>query len=103
MKQKILICIIAAFLLAAPCQAQDEPSTGAKVVDVALVRPLSAAGSVVSTAVYVVLSPIFFVCGVGEPVARVMVEAPWRFTSSRHLGEYNHYVDEKPITVVHHP
>jgi hypothetical protein len=44
--------------------------------------------------------PLAFVCGVGEHSARILVVAPWRFTAARKFGEFNRYVDGKPITVV---
>ncbi|OPY77228.1 MAG: hypothetical protein A4E65_02826 [Syntrophorhabdus sp. PtaU1.Bin153] len=83
-----------------PKASQEGPSIGAKVADVALVRPLCLVGSTISTAVYLVISPFAYAMGVGEPAARAMVEAPWRFTAFRHIGEFDHYTDEKPITGV---
>lgn len=80
-----------------PESIQEGPSAGLKIIDVLLVRPLCVIGSTVSTAVYVAISPLVFVMGVAEPAARVMVEAPWRFTAFRYIGEFNHYTDEQPI------
>lgn len=77
---------------------KEGPSVGAQIADVALVRPVCLVGSTISTAAYLVISPITFLMGLGEPTARVMVEAPWRFTASRKVGEFNHYKDDKPIT-----
>jgi hypothetical protein len=79
---------------------QGGPSVGAKIADVALVRPVCMVGSTISTAVYLVISPFAYVMGLGEPAARTMVEGPWRFTGSRYIGEFNHYKDERPITGV---
>lgn len=79
---------------------QNGPSVGAKIADVALVRPVCMVGSTISTAAYLVISPFAYVMGLGEPAARVMVEGPWRFTSSRYIGEFNHYKDERPVTGV---
>lgn len=78
-------------------EAQGPPSTGLKMVDILLVRPLCLIGSTASTAVYIALSPLVYLMGIGEETARVMVEAPWRFTSCRYIGEFNHYKDEEPI------
>jgi hypothetical protein len=79
---------------------QQGPSTGAKIADVALVRPVCVVGSTISTAAYLVISPLAYIMGLGEPAARAMVEAPWRFTASRYVGEFDHYRDERPITGV---
>jgi hypothetical protein len=38
--------------------------------------------------------------GVPEASARVLVEAPWRFTGARPLGDFNNYKDGGPITTV---
>jgi hypothetical protein len=81
----------------APAAGQGDPSVGIKILDVAVVRPLCLAGSIVSTAAFLVISPFALVIGVVEPAARAMVEAPWRFTSFRYVGQFDHYTDEKPI------
>ena len=81
----------------APGTRQTETPVGLKILDVALIRPVCLAGSIVSTAAFLAISPIAFVIGVGEPAARVMFEAPWRFTSFRYIGQFDHYIDERPI------
>jgi len=80
-----------------PATDQKGPSVGMQILDVALVRPLCVVGSTVSTATYIAISPLVFVMGLGEPAARVMVEAPWRFTAFRYVGDFSHYRDEQPI------
>jgi len=80
-----------------PATAKEGPSAGMQILDVAIVRPLCVIGSTASTAVYIAISPLVFVMGLGEPAARVMVEAPWRFTAFRYVGEFSHYRDELPI------
>jgi len=80
---------------------QEGPSVVLKVVDLILVRPFSAGVATVSTAFFIATSPLTFVIGVGEPAARVLVEAPWRFTGMRYLGDFENYKDRQPITVVH--
>lgn len=77
-----------------------EPTTGMKVLDLLLVRPLSIVGSAISTAFYVVTVPITFPSGVSEPAARIFVEAPWRYTGMRYLGDFKHYKDGNPITII---
>ncbi|MDX9816211.1 MAG: hypothetical protein RBT06_04660 [Smithellaceae bacterium] len=80
-----------------PTEASTEPSVGIKVVDILLVRPPCAVGSIISTAVYLAICIPAFIIGVDEPAAQYLVEAPWRFTSYRYIGEFNHYKDEQPI------
>ena len=107
MKKFAIVLILCIVLASSMAFAQDpvfpstEPTTEAKVADCVIVRPLCAAGSIVSTAVYIALSPVLYICGIGEPAARVMVEAPWRYTSMRPLGDFSgRYKDGKPITII---
>jgi hypothetical protein len=83
-----------------PEARQEGPSVGLKILDALLVRPAGLVGSTISTAAYLAISPFVFVLGLGEPTARAMVEAPWRFTSFRYVGQFNHYKDERPINGV---
>ncbi len=78
-------------------EAWEEPSLGIKIVDILLVRPLCVVGSTISTVTFIAISPLASIIGVGEEAARYMVEAPWRFTSFRYVGQFNHYKDEQPI------
>lgn len=78
-----------------------EPSVAIKILDLSIVRPISMVVSIVSTAFCVGTLPLTFPVGVSEPAARIFVEAPWRFTNARYLGEFNHYKDEKPVTIVY--
>jgi len=80
-----------------PTVTYQQPSVGEKVVDALLVRPPCAIGAFLSTGVYLVIALPVHIIGVSDIVARAMVEAPWRFTHYRYLGEYDHYIDEKPI------
>ncbi len=79
---------------------ESDPSLGLKVVDLVVIRPVSAGVATISTAFFIATSPLTFIFGVSEPAARVLVEAPWRFTGVRYLGDFEHYKDGKPITVV---
>ncbi len=79
---------------------REQPTTGMKVLDLLLVRPLSIIGSSISTAFFLATVPITFPSGVSEPAARILVEAPWRYTGMRYLGDFHHYKDGNPITVV---
>lgn len=71
--------------------AQEGPSIGMKILDVFLVRPFCMIGSTISTVVYVAVSPLAFVMGLGESGFETMVQTPWEFTSCRYVGEFNHY------------
>ncbi len=79
---------------------REQPTTGKKVLDLLVVRPLSIVGSTLSTAFYLVTVPITVPSGVSEPAARILVEAPWRYTGMRYLGDFNHYRDGNPITII---
>ncbi len=79
---------------------REQPTVGMKVLDLLLVRPLSIVGSALSTAFYLVTVPITFPSGVSEPAARIFVEAPWRYTGMRYLGDFKHYKDGNPITII---
>jgi hypothetical protein len=97
----ILTITLALTLLHSFALAEEPgPSVGLKVVDLVVIRPISAGVATVSTAFFIATSPLTFIFGVSEPAARVLVEAPWRFTGARYLGEFEHYKDGKPITVV---
>ncbi len=79
---------------------REQPTTGMKVLDLLVVRPLSIVGSTITTAFYLVTAPITFPSGVSEPAARILVEAPWRYTGMRYLGDFHHYKDGNPITII---
>lgn len=70
------------------------------ILDLLIVRPISASVAIASTGFCVGTMPLAFVSGVGEQSSRVLVEAPWRFTAMRPLGDFGHYKDTKPITVI---
>ncbi len=79
---------------------REEPTAGMKALDLFLVRPLSIVGSTLSTAFFLATVPITFPSGVSEPAARILVEAPWRYTGMRYLGDFHHYKDGNPITTI---
>ena len=78
----------------------EQPTAGMKVLDLLAVRPLSIVVSTASTAFYIVTVPFTFPSGVSEPAARILVEAPWRYTGMRYLGDFKHYKDGNPITII---
>ena len=105
MKGKILIICLSLTILFSSAAFGDnlereQPTTGMKVLDLLLVRPLCIIGSSISTAFFLATAPITFPSGVSEPAARILVDAPWRYTGMRYLGDFHHYKDGHPITVV---
>lgn len=81
-------------------EPEKKPSVGKKIFDLLIVRPISVGAATVSTGVFIVTLPFTFPTGVSETSSRILVEAPWRYASGRYLGEWDHYRDEKPITVI---
>ena len=107
MNSKRLVSILAVLailtLFSSPVLAQEvreNPPVGIKILDIIIVRPLSASVACASTAFCVGTMPLAFITGVGEQSARILIEAPWRFTTGRYLGDFSHYKDGKPITIV---
>ena len=94
----ILLTLFSSSVLAQ--EPRENPSAGLKVIDIIIVRPLSACVACASTAFCVGTMPLAYITGIGEPSARILIEAPWRFTAGRYLGDFSHYKDGKPITVV---
>ena len=65
-----------------------QPSAGLKVADALCVRIPMVPLSIASTAVFTVISPFVYMMGIGSPMFKAMVEAPWRFTADRPLGDF---------------
>jgi amino acid transporter len=76
---------------------REEPSTAVKLADLILIRPIGVVVSAVSTGFCVVTMPLAFIVGIGEESSRVLVETPWKFTSSRPLGNFKYYKDGKQV------
>jgi len=98
----IILCVSIPFSSSAFADdmEREQPTTGMKVLDLLVVRPLSIVVSTASTAFYFVTVPITFPSGLSEPAARILVEAPWRYTGMRYLGDFKHYKDGNPITII---
>lgn len=98
---RILICAVLtmAMLLAAPA-AMAEPAdapVGMKILDFVLVRPTSFVISIVSTAVFIGTVPLTYPIGVSYDLGTYMVTVPWRYTSSRHYGNFSEYRDSRTV------
>ena len=88
-------------LFSAPVLAEElltAPSPFMKIFDLVIIRPISIGVAAASTGLYLGTAPLTFPAGVSENAARVLVEAPWRFTNARCLGDFSRYRDGKPIT-----
>ena len=81
-------------------ELREKPPVGIKILDLIVVRPISDSVACVSTTFCVGTMPLAYAIGVGEQSASVLIEAPWRFTGGRYLGDFYHYKDNKPITVI---
>ncbi len=81
-------------------EPRENPPVGLKILDIIVIRPVSTFVACATTVFCVGTMPLAFVTGIGEPSARILIEAPWRFTAGRYLGDFSHYKDGKPITVV---
>jgi hypothetical protein len=111
------ICTVltAVTLLAAPAamaERDDGPQPGSlapgwlMAIDFVFVRPPSFVLSIASTAAYIAFLPITYPIGAAtgpRGLTPVLVNAPWRFTTSRYYGDFANYRDHRTITgrVIH--
>jgi hypothetical protein len=68
----------------------DEADSGGMLADLFLVRPLSLAGTVLGTAVFLVALPFTLPSGSVEKTADAFVAHPFEYTFNRPLGDFNH-------------
>jgi hypothetical protein len=81
----------------APPEVQrPNANAGMVILDAFVVRPLTAVGSVLTTALCVATLPFTVPTGLSEPAARVLIEAPWKFTADRYVGYFNWYKHGPP-------
>jgi len=98
MNKRLCIMLTVVFIFTFTCSAMaEEPSVGSKVVDLFLVRPISLVGATISTGAYLVMSVPLAIMGGAESASTIMVDAPWRFTNQRYLGDFSHYKDNGSI------
>lgn len=102
MKRLSVVLALSAAILSTPSLATaseaSEPAFGTKLADVALVRPITMVGSLVSTVVAVGISPLTWMTGMGGESVDYMIAAPWRFTAGRYPGEFSDYKDGRSLT-----
>ena len=100
-RSSVALAVVVLLLLAAPVSAQASEASEApfaqKLLDVALVRPITMVGAFASTALCVGLSPLTYFTGVGVASVDYLVVAPWRFTAARYPGEFDGYVDGRDV------
>ncbi len=87
MKKVILIGMIVSIFIAVPAFAESADDYG-MMVDVLAVRPVSLAATVFGTAVFIVALPFAIISGSVESVGRTLVEAPFRYTFTRPIGDF---------------
>lgn len=109
---RIFICTVltAVTLLAAPAamaERDDGPVPGSlapgwlMAIDFVLVRPPSIVLSIASTAIFVASLPITYPIGAANgprSLQTYIVDAPWRFATSRYYGDFARYRDHRTIT-----
>ena len=66
----------------------DEVEGEAMIYDLVIVRPISAAATVVSTAAYILSLPFSALGGNVDEAAEKLVKEPFEWTFQRPLGEY---------------
>ena len=95
----IAFVLAAALMVVMPTSAMaitpERPhrSMGLKLLDVLLVRPICVPISIASTVVGSVLTLFTWPMGVADEVVSYTIVAPWRFTSSRYIGDFRYYED----------
>ena len=98
MNKRLCVILAVVFIFTFTCSVMaEEPSVGAKVVDLLLVRPISLVGATISSGAYLVMSVPLAIMDTDGTASTIMVEAPWRFTNQRHLGDFSHYKDNGSI------
>lgn len=109
---RIFICTVltAVTLLAAPAAMAERDDVAIPgslapgwlmAIDLVLVRPPSIVLSIASTAIFVASLPITFPIGAAtgpRSLPTYLVEAPWRFATSRYYGDFARYRDHRTIT-----
>ena len=84
----LMLSLAFALCLGVPHAAKAETNVPLAILDIALVRPIGVVVSTASTAVYTGLAVPFFLMGIHEPAAYLMIEDPWEFTAGRDPGEF---------------
>ena len=96
MKRRLALVLLTSLLATAPIAARadaESPNVGLKILDISLVRPVSMLLSFASTGAFLGISPLATCMGIEDETARVMVLAPWRYTSAREIGSFDRYRD----------
>jgi len=100
----IALSLVCALLIVMPSTATAiEPQRphrnfGMKVLDVLLVRPLCVPIAIASTVVGGAMTLVTWPMGVADEIVTYTIVAPWRFTSTRYIGDFRYYEDGGTIT-----
>ena len=93
----LIVLTLTFFSSFASAQELGRPETVPfKILDLIIVRPISAGVSCLTTALYLGTFPLTYVAGESEQSEKILVEAPWKFTHERALGELIRYRDDVP-------
>ncbi len=86
-----VLLILSIVFISAPAFANDREVN--IVADIALVRPLSLAATILGTAGFIVALPFSIPSGSVNETAKVLIAEPFHYTFSRPIGEFeNCYV-----------
>jgi hypothetical protein len=95
----MVLVVVALTFISSPARSEDLKEQGnvaLQVLDAAVVRPISAGLSFLSTLVYIGTFPLTFAAGQSDRAEEILVEAPSRFAHARAYGKINRYNDEVP-------
>jgi hypothetical protein len=84
----VLTLPLASAALAQEYYEAEETGGGAMIYDLIIVRPISAVGTLASTAAYVLSLPFSALGGNSDQAAEKLVKEPFEFTFQRPLGEF---------------
>jgi hypothetical protein len=95
----LLVLLVALPAGAASAESGDrpEPALATQILDASLVRPLALVVATASSGVFLGTLPLTWLTGVGDEAAHLLVEAPWRYTAGRVLGDFDRYEDGRDL------
>jgi hypothetical protein len=65
---------------------QTQASTGGKIIDAIVVRPIALVVAFAGTGLYLGTTPLTGLTGTSEKTAKYLMRRPWRYTSGRPPG-----------------
>ena len=85
----LCVALIAAAVPASASHSTSSASPAAQAGDAIFVRPIMLGVSLVTTAFYLVTSPLTFLMDSDEEAGDALVYTPWWYTSGRDLGRFD--------------